>query len=74
MKAKKGYRIDKPKFSTKNWLKRYFSKRTCKKRFIEDDVFLYKPDPTILDYVNDLVQDAINQRGIDCLESMLKGE
>jgi len=31
MRAKKGYLLQKPLFSTGKWLKRYFLKRTCKK-------------------------------------------
>jgi len=30
MKSKRGYREQKSKTSTGNWLKRYFKKRTCK--------------------------------------------
>ena len=32
MKAKNGYKEQKYKYSTGRWLKRYFERRTCRKR------------------------------------------
>lgn len=32
MKSKNGYKKDKPKTSTGKWLKRYFHKRTCRRK------------------------------------------
>jgi len=35
MKLKNGYKHDKPKYSTGKWLKRYFEKRTVRRKKID---------------------------------------
>jgi len=39
MKGKKGYKLQKGKFSTGKWLKRYYEKFTCRKRNKKDEEY-----------------------------------
>ena len=38
MKAKKGYKRDKGDWGTGKWLKRYFSRRTCRKTCCRNEI------------------------------------
>jgi len=60
MKAKKGYRNHKSEYGWKNWFKRYFKKRTCRK--LDKEI-----DKAIKDWVGSMrdttpeEQEAINK-------------